>query len=328
MFVEQARWSTGGCIDSSIAWSADGQWLAAASRASSMKRYMVEPHVHQNPQPSVFHTNFPLDWVACSADSLWIAGLTRSFDQVLVWNLQDPLKPAQPKHQLKHNDAAVSCAALSPDGRHLATGASGDALPYSVTASWNDDQLPNPCLRIWELATGTLTRRLIEVPDLISGITWLSNERIAMSTKRDGAPILILDTLTGHVEGIVSGHHTSLEHLASKPGSSPLLIATAGRCIFVFDLRTMHLCQQLKLHEGQITSLALSENGTTLITGGQDGMIVVSEITQHEVREQQRLIQPHNGRPIRSVAWRPGHCSFASTGDDVRVCVWTFQSYS
>ena len=332
MFIEKTRTTPGGTINFGLAWSPDGRWLAACGAGSCVKRFSTEPILFQGPEPSVFSSHWPLDWIGWSRYG--IVAFTRYFDRVLHWNPSNSHNTSAPIRMLMHTGAAITCAALSPDGRYLATGASGDPLtPHQAlllsseqAAALDDNVFPHPCLRVWDLASDRPAQRVQEVPNLISCVHWLSDHLIVLSTTTVGAPILIIDTQTKQTVTQLPALLGSITALASKPHVSTLLVGAAENALIVYDLRTMCFCYQLELHDSRITSLALNDAGTHVITGSLDGSIVITAITPTYATVQQRLVAAHHQRPIRSIAWQPNSWVFASCGDDASICVWSATS--
>lgn len=325
MFTRHDRWTTGGCIDFGLAWSPDGTTLATAGTASCIRRFKLEPSLH-GPVQHVYQNNLPLDWIGWTTDNDYVVGYTASHDRVWLWSNNETMWPNKPRRELSHDNASITCAALSPDGRYLATGASGDAVPYSLFETTPDHLLPKPVVRIWDLATNAPARRLSEEMDLVTAVTWVSPQHIAIARKATGAPIFVLDARSGRTEARLEGHHGVITELAISSQTPTMLAAAAERCVFVYDLRTNRLCHHLELHDAPITSLALSDDSTTLVTGSQDGSIAITALGDDECYLTQRLFGAHDHRPIRRVVWRPGHRSFASSGNDARVCMWTEQA--
>jgi hypothetical protein len=143
--------------------------------------------------------------------------------------------------------SSVSAIAFSPDGRWLASCASN----------------PDPGIRLWDVATGTLVRTF-HAPDG----KWYNANTVAFTP--DGTRVI-----AGHMDGKLS----------------------------VWDSQTGQRLGLVSRHDRQVTAVAISSDEKTLYTGGTDGQVICSLLTDPgSVLWRQRV-----GEGLRDVIPEDGH---------------------
>jgi WD40 repeat protein len=219
--------------------------------------------------------------------------------EVKVWDLKaakEVLTIPQPNH--------VNCAALSPDGRFVATA--------------NVDNTA----KIWDAATGKLVRSLSGHPAAVRSVTFSPDGRRIASGGVDGS-LRIWDSATGNVRLTLPGHQGVVVDLAYSADGRRLATATFELAfgkgeVKVWDLDTGN---ELLSLAGTIC-VAFSPDGSRLAAGSLDLF-------------EASLVKIWDATPLAEVAALAGHAgsvrSLAASGDgryvatasdDATVRVW------
>jgi WD40 repeat protein len=211
---------------------------------------------------------------------------------------------------LKGDDFYTLSMALSPDGRTLAVGVTGDEL--DVTPA-------RPRVKLWDLTAskeqacfmrrGWAVSSVAFSPDgktLAAGIGPLYGDGVvlwdvstgkeirtldrhavnAVAFSRDGKAVAVagnlfarlLDVATGKEIALFRGHKAAVLSLAFSPEGTFLASASADKTVKLWDVATATEKATLKGHTEAVLCVAFSPDGRTLASGGMDKTIRVWDV--------------------------------------------------
>lgn len=190
--------------------------------------------------------------IAFSPDGRWLAAAD-SRSRILLWTTAD----RRLRERLEGHASPANVLAFASDGRHLASG--------------GEDRT----VRLWDLDRPGRSIIYRGHPDVILALAFSPDGRwLASSSLRDHE-VRLWNTATGEsrdgFEMPPSSHHVTC--LAFSPDGRTLLLGTdRGRVWFrSFASRTDKAT--LEAHVGWVKSLAVTADGKTLVTGGNDGFV-------------------------------------------------------
>merc|ERR1711939_959810 len=228
-------------------------------------------------------------WVTSLATSLENPNLllSGSRDKTLIqWNLtRDESSYGYPKRSLHGHSHIVSDVVISSDGA------------YALSASWDKT------LRLWELSTGTTTRRFVGHTNDVLSVSFSADNRQIVSGSRDRT-IKLWNTL-GDCKFTITekGHADWVSCVRFSPNpQNPVIVSSGwdklvkvwelsscrlqtdhiGHTGYIFDLEKKSKVDELKpefqavgkkSREPECVSLAWSGDGQTLFAGYTDNII-------------------------------------------------------
>lgn len=174
------------------------------------------------------------------------------------------LRPAPAKYGAPLPIAAL---AFSPDGQHVVVGGYYEAI-------------------IWNVADGTLVRRISGLPERILSLAWHPQRPIlavgggspmqwgtvALADVKNAAPVRFLCDLP---ETVLS--------VAFSPDGKRIAAGSGDRTVRLFDAATGASLRVLKLHADWVQGVAFSEDGSHLITASRDRTARVVDLSSGEV---------------------------------------------
>lgn len=177
-----------------------------------------------------------------------------------------------PDFTMSETNGIVGALAFSPDGKYLAAG----------FGSKNMLTPPGPSspLKIWEVATRRLIRRLIGHTGYCVSLDFSRDGTLLASGSRDGTAIIWstktwrptqtlknpdLDSVLGQ-----SGLAAMVDAVAFSPDGKTLAMASREGSVPLWDVAGGNLLETLKGHSSAVLSLAFSPDGRTLVSGGTD----------------------------------------------------------
>ncbi len=194
--------------------------------------------------------------------------------------------------ELEYCPDRISSAIFSPSGEEILTG------------------VGNTSACIWDVASGLCTRRpfMWDSPDIISTAFSPDWEYIATAAEDETIRIWDLRTYTPLDESI-EGYDESFNYLTFSPDGTRLAAAgMTSRFVRIWDIESQELVgQPLAWHPQEVTCIAFSHDGKTIVTGCRDWNL--------------RLWDAETGRPIGrplTGITLPNH-SIAFTPDDKRI---------
>jgi dipeptidyl aminopeptidase/acylaminoacyl peptidase len=247
----------------SLAFSPDGKILAVGGHNIAL----FEVGEGEPQQRAILPTNifFGVKSLAFSTDGtmLAVAGGDKS---VRLWDLS--VQPAQQRQVLKDHVAAVTGVSFSPDGKLL--------------ASCSDD---NNAL-LWNVDGGQATERGILKTNDVFGVRAVAfNPKFSkvLATTSGNGQVRIWD---------VSGAAPKQTGSLKTPGGifeMRLAYSPNGREVAVASRRTVYLLSKggpvaLNGHKGNVKDLAYSPDGRTLASAGDDGRLILWNLTSNRPR--------------------------------------------
>ena len=274
---------------SAIAFSADGQTLAAGSDDGSLvffdtasRRKFATVQAHDDYISSLAFSRNGRLLVTASADKtvkLWDA---RSHAARSTWK--------------GHTDA-VEAVAISPDG--------------TTVVSAGDDKT----LRVWNTSAHSEYDELTDL-DVLFGAMAPSprDNRLTVAT---GSTLVVWDPTSRRESARLAGHREPVARLAFSPDQRTVAIASNG-AVELWDITSGNI-DSLRGHQGQVYAVAFSPDGKTLASAGHDRTIRLWDVTARQPASAPRT--GHVGA-VTAVAFSPDATMLASGGSDRTVRLW------
>jgi WD40 repeat protein len=201
----------------------------------------------------------------------------------------------------------VEIAVVSPDGRQILSGAGDKSMI------------------LWDRETGRQIRRFGEHGGQIFSVAFAPDGRRALSAGED--PIIRLwDLETGAVVREFRGHSEYVMSLAFAPDGRRAYSSGGGfhsniadgtdSAVRVWDVENGRQIGQLRGHRGIVLSLAVSADGSRILSGG-DTIILWDANTLTEIRR----LAGHTGK-VASVAFLPDGQRVVSSSWDGTIRLW------
>ncbi|UKZ53473.1 cross-pathway control WD-repeat protein cpc2 [Trichoderma virens] len=191
-------------------------------------------------------------WVTSLATSMENPNmlLSGSRDKTLIiWNLtRDETQYGYPKRSLHGHSHIVSDCVISSDGA------------YALSASWDKT------LRLWELATGTTTRRFVGHTNDVLSVSFSADNRQIVSGSRDRT-IKLWNTLGDCKYTITDKGHTewvSCVRFSPNPQNPVIVSSGWDKLVKVWELSTCKLQTDHSGHTGYINTVTISPRWLSL----------------------------------------------------------------
>jgi WD40 repeat protein/tetratricopeptide (TPR) repeat protein len=181
-----------------------------------------------------------------------------------------------PDFSLDENSGVVGALAFSPDGKYLVAGFGSPGL-----IAPSNYGLSNPPLKVWEVATRRLVRRLSGHTGYCVSLDFSKDGARLASGSRDGTAILwstetwrATRTLrNADMDSMYSRYNTQpgmVEDVAFSPDGKTLALASWEGTVQFWDVAGGKLLETLKGHSSAVSAVVFSPDGRTLATGGSD----------------------------------------------------------
>ena len=292
-------------LQSGIAFSPDGQLLAAASWDNTIRLW--DPFTGDS-RSTTEGLSVKVDGITFAPDGQHLALISRDCT-VRLW---DPSTGASCKTLEGHSDA-VCAVAYSQDGQLLAsassdhtvrvwdpsTGASrilgGHSDAVCAVAFSPDGQVlasasRDNTIRLWDPIPGASHRTLEGHFDAVLAVAFSPDGQTLASGSADHT-VRLWNPSTGALRGTLEGHHRNRVFILSfevafSPDGRLLAISSEGP-IYLWDIRRREIIRTL-LTEGSIRYLSFTSNSSYLETN--HGIVEITSLTQVESRSQSNSI--------------------------------------
>lgn len=240
--------------------------------------------------------------------------LTASRDKtIIMWKIindgSSEERYAVPQKRLKGHGHFVQDVAISSDGQ------------FALSGSWDGT------LRLWDLNTGTTTRRFVGHTKDVLSVAFSADNRQIVSGSRDKT-INLWNTLgqckftikDGHTD---DGHKEWVSCVRFSPNLNTPLIVSAGwdKVVKVWNLdRTVKLRTNLLGHTGYVNTVTVSPDGSLCASGGKDGTAMLWDLN-----EGRHLSMLMAGDIIHALVFSPiRYWLCAATADTIKI--WDLES--
>ena len=202
---------------------------------------------------------------------------------------------------------------FAPDGKRVASGGADKVV------------------RIWDVATAKLQSTLVGHRDTITPVAF-SPDGTLLASGSDDTTVRLWDPVTGRERfAPLTGHKDWIESLAFSPDGRFLASGSRDNCVRVWSLPAkatptvstpadegISEWTSFKGHTAQVTALAFTPDGQTLVSGADDGLVKFWDVLKGQ---EHVTLRGHTGR-LYSVAFSPDGSLLASAADDMTVRLW------
>ncbi|CAO3670161.1 unnamed protein product [Umbelopsis ramanniana] len=247
----------------------------------------------------------------------WVTAIATTFEapdmilsasrdkSIIVWNLtRDENNYGIPRKSLLGHNHFVQDLAISSDGQ------------FALSASWDKT------IRLWDLNTGTTTRRFIGHTNDVLSVSFSADNRQIVSGSRDKT-IKLWNTLGECKFNITEGGHTewvSCVRFSPNPANPVIVSGGWDKIVKVWELTKCKLRTNHIGHTGYITSVTISPDGSLCSSGGKDGIVMLWDLN-----ESKHLYSLEAGDLINALTFSPNRywlCAATSTC----IKIWDLES--
>ncbi len=289
-----------GVVATTLAFDPEGKALAIGDVNGLVRLWQIEP---TSPCVVLPAPNRSEAWgVAFSPDGATLAvgyddQIGVGWGHVRLWDVAQ----SRVRATLKGHTAMVFTVAFAPDGKALAS------------SSWDGT------VRIWDPGSGDLRRELFGHEGPVRTLAYAQDGRILLTAGNDGVP-RSWDAATGELRMTWQDHGTMIARVAfDRDGRRFATVAGKSTRIWARPAHDPpHLCEDTC----DVSSLAFSPDGTTLVTGNQQGMIRVWDTATGQLRDTLKGHPPGVRGGVLSLVYAPDGKTLASGGEDGTVRLW------
>ncbi len=291
----------------SVAVSPDGKTVALGTGWGLVRQVDLEKGA------SVPSTKRHNDWVtavAYSADGKYLVsaggsefapernGGTTS-GQIKVWDLAAKAD----RGQLEGHTNKVFAAAISPDGKTLATGAVDKSI------------------RLWSLETMKQQNVLLGHTDAVSSLSWSADGSLLASGSWDKS-VKVWNVATGKEIATLTGPEDEVLSVALSADGQTVFAGSADWTVRVWQVNSQRQLDVLNGHRGAVNALVLSRDGKLLSTGSADETVKLWHVDSRTVID---TLAGH-GSGVTTVAFSPDGDKLFSGAMEGPVRVWHLPS--
>jgi hypothetical protein len=198
---------------------------------------------------------------------------------------------------------AVTCVAVSPDGRRVASGGGDDNV------------------RLWDLAAGRELHVLHGHTNTVEAVAFSPDGRHVLSAGQD-LTVRLWDADTGRELRRLQGHTGAVHGVAFLPDGRRALSGSSDGTVRFWDLGSESELGRFSGHTNAVLAVAVSADGRRALSAGADHDIILWDL------EQQRPLRRLEGHSdfVRGVAFSPDGRRALSGGDDSTVRLWDLET--
>jgi len=249
------------------------------------------------------------DWVTCISTTLEQGDvlLSGSRDKtIIVWSLEGGDNFGTPRKALKGHSHYVQDIAISSDGQ------------FCLSGSWDGT------LRLWDLNTGTTTRRFVSHDKDVLSVAFSADNRQIVSGSRDKT-VKLWNTL-GECKYTIQedGHTEWVSCVRFSPSAANPLIVSCGwdKLVKVWNLTNCKLRTNLVGHSGYLNTVTVSPDGSLCASGGKDGTAMLWDLN-----EGKHLYSLEANDIIHSMVFSPNRY-WLCAATDACIKIWDLESKS
>ncbi|KAI8086039.1 guanine nucleotide-binding protein subunit beta-2-like 1 [Halteromyces radiatus] len=226
---------------------------------------------------------------------------------IIVWHLtKDEVNYGIPRKALTGHNHFVEDVAISSDGQ------------FALSASWDNS------LRLWDLASGVTTRRFIGHTKDVLSVAFSADNRQIVSGSRDKS-IKLWNTLGECKYNIVEdGHSEWVSCVRFSPNPANPLIISGGwdKLVKVWDLTKLKLKANFVGHNGYVSTVTVSPDGSLCASAGKDGVVMLWDLNEYK-----HLYSLEAGDVVNALTFSPNrYWLCAATASSIKV--WDLESKS
>ena len=264
--------------------------------------------------------------VAFSVDGRYLAGASGdpfAPGEATVWDVTTG-KPRAWKGDdgkdfsaLRGDSRAITSLAFRPNGKQLAVGSGGNVTDnlYGGGSARKPGEV-----RIWDLETGTLVRRLTGQQQAVTGVAYSPDGRYLASASRDQT-VKVWNAATGE-EFPALRHSGAVLALAFSPDSHYLASGGTDKTITLWEVGTWRNVRTFRGQNAKICSLAFSPDHRRLASGADDsGMKGEVKIWDLETGQELLTLTEDHGA-ILGLAFSPDNKRLYSGSRGGALHVW------
>lgn len=196
----------------------------------------------------------------------------------------------------------IADAAYSPDGGLVAT-AGHDGM-----------------VRLWDVGTGRLIRRMGGHEGEVSSVSFSPDGRALVSAGVDGTARVRLSD-SGNAPVLIT--HGGVLHSAEySPDATRIITAGADKTAQIWDASTGQRITLLREHSDEVMAATYSQNGRLIATASKDKLALLWDARSYQLIAK---LGPHAG-PVWHVAFSPDGESLVTAGMDGTAQIWEVPS--
>jgi WD40 repeat protein/tRNA A-37 threonylcarbamoyl transferase component Bud32 len=318
----------------SVAYSADGQWVAAGS-SIGLVRVWDQPTPPEKPSSQVFltPTQAGVSGLAFSDRFLLAASADNT---VRAWFT----KTGKPAFTLCGHRRAVTSVACSPDGACLVSGsrdrtvklwdirrpeedltlkadAGYTSLAFSPAGPYLASAPRDKAVLIWDLTTGNPVARWRSLPASVNGLAFSADGLQLAAAGSDGA-VRVREVPSGRETLDLRGHSGPVHAVAFSRGGHRIASAGEDGTVRLWDIEQGRDLLRLTGHDGAVFAVAFNPDGGRLASAGADGVV---RVWDSGTGRERLALGDHDG-PVYALAFRSDGRRLATAGQNEIVRVW------